>query len=117
MGLLGRVRSQGGGAPAGDPEGPVRESLRRDLVDRLGLADVARLVREEEPARAREELSVACDALLNGEGYGSLSPEARGRVRREVLDQILGLGLLQPLMDDPSVTEIMVNGTQSLYFE
>ncbi len=118
MGLLGRVRSQGiGTGREADPEGPLRERLRRDLVDRLGLADVARLVREGDPDRAREELSVACDALLNQEAYGSLRPEARERVRREVLDQILGLGLLQPLMDDPSVTEIMVNGTKSLFFE
>ncbi|MEY8437514.1 ATPase, T2SS/T4P/T4SS family [Atopobiaceae bacterium 24-176] len=118
MGLLGRVRSQGAdpGREA-DSEGPVRERLRRDLVDRLGLAEVARLVREGDPDRAREELSVACDALLNQDGYGGLVPEARERVAREVLDQVLGLGLLQPLMDDPSVTEIMVNGTQSLFFE
>lgn len=81
------------------------------------MSAVARLVTEERPERAREELKVACEAVLNGQDFGITEGEEREGLVQEVLDDILGLGVLQPLMDDPSITEIMVNGTRSLYFE
>lgn len=81
------------------------------------MSAVARLVTEERPERAREELKVACEAVLNGQDFGITEGEERAGLVQEVLDDILGLGVLQPLMDDPSITEIMVNGTRLLYFE
>lgn len=119
MGLLERVQAAGvlEEASASGQDRQRREQLRKALVDRLGLSAVARLVAEERPERAREELKVACEAVLNGQDFGVGEGEGRAGLVQEVLDDILGLGVLQPLMDDPSITEIMVNGTRSLYFE
>ena len=41
----------------------------------------------------------------------------REELLREVLDGILGYGLIQPLLDDPTVSEIMVNGAKAVYVE
>lgn len=119
MSLLERVQAAGvlEEEPLGGQDRKRREQLRKALVDRLGLSAVARLVTEERPERAREELKVACEAVLNGQDFGITEGEEREGLVQEVLDDILGLGVLQPLMDDPSITEIMVNGTRSLYFE
>lgn len=41
----------------------------------------------------------------------------RSQVFGEVIDHLLGYGPLQPLLNDPSINEIMVNGSQSVYIE
>ncbi|KQS66297.1 CpaF family protein [Modestobacter sp. Leaf380] len=46
-----------------------------------------------------------------------LTPEERQLLLREVTDDVLGYGPLQPLLEDPSVTEIMVNGPDAVYVE
>lgn len=46
-----------------------------------------------------------------------LSPEERRRLIREIVDEVLGLGPLQRLLDDPLVTEIMVNGADQIFVE
>lgn len=129
MGVLERVRESAtdaeavastiGGEVSAAVAAPVevRAALKRALVDRLGLREMASLVSSGDVARARDELSVACVAAINaGEvaGAGAFDVEA---LVREVIDEVLGLGPLQPLLDDDSITEVMVNGCRSLYFE
>ena len=46
-----------------------------------------------------------------------LTTEQRQRLIRDVEDDVLGHGPLQRLLDDPSVTEIMVNGPDMIYVE
>jgi pilus assembly protein CpaF len=46
-----------------------------------------------------------------------LTPDERQLLLREVTDDVLGYGPLQHLLDDPSVTEIMVNGADAVYVE
>ena len=95
----------------------VRAALKRALVDRLGLREMASLVSSGDAVRARDELSVACVAAINaGEVAGAEAFDVEALVR-EVIDEVLGLGPLQPLLDDDSITEVMVNGCRSLYFE
>jgi pilus assembly protein CpaF len=45
-------------------------------------------------------------------------PDAvRDQVFREVLDELLGFGPIQPLLDDPEISEVMVNGPKQVYIE
>ncbi|MGY5884694.1 CpaF family protein [Modestobacter lacusdianchii] len=46
-----------------------------------------------------------------------LSEEDRRRLIHELTDEVLGYGPLQPLLDDPDVTEVMVNGPDTVYVE
>ena len=46
-----------------------------------------------------------------------LNLEERDELIRQVLDEIFGLGPLQPLMDDPTIADILVNTSQTVYVE
>ncbi|MGE0526799.1 MAG: ATPase, T2SS/T4P/T4SS family [Bdellovibrionales bacterium] len=74
---------------------------------------------EGDPAKARElknrtqrTISELTDRLSPG-----LSRDDRARVIKETLDEALGLGPLEELLSDPTVTEIMVNGCDMIYIE
>ena len=94
-----------------------RDHLKHRLVERLGLATMADMVGAEDVQVARRELGVVCQALLNTQEFEGVSPEDRLSLTEQVLDEICGLGPIQPLLDDESVTEIMINGCDALLFE
>ena len=124
MSMLERVRAQESTRLEQDTARATREHeravldrLRSDLIERLGLSVVSALAGSQDETGARRELSVALESLLNTRAYGDVPAQDHGRLTREVLDGILGLGPLQPLLDDATVTEVMVNGVQSLFYE
>ena len=53
--------------------------------------------------------------------YQELNPEfsdaVKTRLFKEILDELVGFGPLQPLLDDPDITEVMVNGIDKIYIE
>ncbi len=121
MSVLERVREREGTIDESLVEAAAADELRvrlkRDLMERLGLSTVAAMASMEEAGDARQELAVACQAILNSGDYERMEVASRDRLIREVLDEILGLGPLQPLLDDPTITEVMVNGCDSVFFE
>lgn len=65
-----------------------------------------------------EEIGERIDAIFMEERtIHCLSMEARRKLRREIFYAIRKLDLLQELVDDPLVTEIMINGTESIFVE
>ena len=94
-----------------------RSRLKQDLVESLGIDMVATIVSTQDINRARTELSAACERILVSANYDDVPPSRRQELVLQVLDEVCGLGPLQPLLDDPTVTEIMVNGCESLYYE
>jgi pilus assembly protein CpaF len=46
-----------------------------------------------------------------------LPEETRDRLYREVLDEVIGFGPIQPLLDDDAISEVMVNGPKQVYIE
>ncbi len=120
MSVLERVRAQESSPQAAiavQSSAAIRRRIKEDLVERMGLTTMAQMVMGPDPDRARGELEVACESIINTRGYDDLAPELRARVVREVVDEVVGLGPIQPLLEDPTITEVMVNGTQSLFFE
>ena len=118
MTLMERVR-------AAESEGsPFGVAGRRWMLDELK-EEVAQLVpgdmisrlTAENPRRARSEIKSACTKVFASGKWASRSSEAKERLVIELLDTVFGLGPLQPYIDDSSVTEIMVNGTSSMYIE
>lgn len=95
----------------------LRSRLKQGLVDRLGLSEIAAVVVTRDTERTREELEVACSAVLHAGSYDEVSQTDFDELIHEVLDEIVGLGPLQPLLDDETVTEVMVNGCKALYYE
>jgi pilus assembly protein CpaF len=88
-----------------------------EALDDLAVALRERLI---ERARSGEAGGAALDAevrsLVDREA-GSLPERERDALRRRVLLLATGLGPLEPLLSDPSVDEVMVNGPDSVYVE
>lgn len=123
MSVLERVREAGATLGQGREPGSAarlrdaRERLKSSLIERLGLATIAGMLSGEEAPRVRSELVVALEAILNTQGFEGLSPEERSEAVRRVVDEVCGLGPIQPLLEDDEITEVMINGCDSLFYE
>ena len=124
MSVLERVREREEaelGSSASAPSLPLlsgeRERLKRRLVERLGLATLAEMIASEDVESTRRELGITCQAILNAQEFAELTEQARLELVARVLDEVCGLGPIQPLLDDASVTEIMINGRDALLYE
>lgn len=82
--------------------------LKKDLTSSKGDASKEK----ELYSRTQRVITQLADKL----GHG-LARDQRSRIIKEVLDESLGLGPLEDLLSDPSVTEIMVNGCDKIYVE
>src|SRR5512142_548125 len=90
----------------------LKSSLHRDL---LGAVDLQKLAYLEE-ARARVQVLNIIQDLV-GRLSMPLSATERGRLSREVLDEVFGLGPLEPLLQDPTINDILVNSCRDVYVE
>ncbi len=66
--------------------------------------------------RLRKELQRAIEHITTLERL-ALSDEDKNKIISELMDEVIGFGPLTPLLNDPTVTEIMVNGEDSVYME
>lgn len=125
MSVLERVREAETGNGCGVDDGVrrrelirrSRERLKGDLLDRLGLETVAGMLEGGDAPRARAELTVALEAIMNSKDYEGLPTDLRPVIVGQVVDEVCGLGPIQRLLDDPEVTEVMVNGPDALFYE
>jgi pilus assembly protein CpaF len=100
-------------APVVDALAGLKQRAALALFERMGTRFGDSSTSEEElRTSAVEELSAVID-----EEQVPLSPEERRRLIREIADEVMGFGPLQRLLEDPSVTEIMVNRFDQIYVE
>ena len=90
----------------------VKADLHRKILDRLDLEKLGRTPSDT----AREEVLLLIRNTVNSEAV-PLSFAERERLAREILDEIFGLGPLEPLLKDPSVSDILVNRYNKVYVE
>ena len=104
-----------------DEENPIVEvSAESSRVERLRLAVQQRLAADMAEAAPSDdawkaEVRERITAILRDEP--DLGPLERENLLGQLYAQIVGLGPLQPLLEDPSVSEIMVNGPHQVYVE
>ena len=91
--------------------------VKRAAMERVGFSEMARIATANDTGHAREELRPAIEAVVNSENGGAATADERREIVEAVLDDVIGLGPLQPLLEDDTVSEIMVNGSKSLFFE
>jgi pilus assembly protein CpaF len=99
-------------ARARDPHAELKTRIHRACIARLGAAFLSLDASEDLAARVRE---LVTEQLAAEET--PFSPTERVRLERQIADDILGYGPLEPFLHDPSVTEIMVNAYDQLYIE
>src|SRR5258705_423624 len=90
----------------------LRAKVHRKLLNRLNLEALAQTDR----ARAEAEIRALLTQLL-AEEVTPLSLAEREVLFAEVLDDVFGLGPLEPLLRDPSVSDILVNKHQMVFVE
>jgi pilus assembly protein CpaF len=113
MGLRDRIAGDPSlGRSNGDGDGDGVSYYRRRLLEEVNLSEIAEL----SSAQRRARLERVVGRMVSREGP-VLSTAERTRLIRRVIDEAIGLGVLEPLLADPSVTEIMVNGPDEVYME
>lgn len=85
----------------------VQQRLINELDPRLDLSNVARV---------RQQVEEIFNAILDSENI-VLSRSERARLFESIAADILGFGPLQELLNDPEISEIMVNGPKKVYVE
>lgn len=90
----------------------VKAAIHRKLIQKLNLDRLTEANRED----VRREVSQLLESLVLGES-APLNLQERERVVQEVLDEVFGLGPLEPLLADPTVNDILVNTHKRVYVE
>ncbi|MBQ1157337.1 CpaF family protein [Streptomyces sp. A73] len=121
MSLRSRITAHESGTAPGDPRAPgsaadstghLVAAYRTKLLEEIDLAEMSALDLAERRARLERVLG----HLISREGP-VLATGDRALLIRRVVDEALGLGVLEPLLEDGSITEIMVNGPDNIFVE
>jgi pilus assembly protein CpaF len=87
-------------------------SFKQKLLDEVDLHELGRL----DAGQRRIRLERVVEHLVSTEGV-ILTTRERNALIRRVVDESIGLGVLEPLLADESISEIMINGHETIYVE
>jgi len=90
----------------------LKSSIHRKLIDRLDLSTVS----EISPEQLSGIIKTVVEGLITAEGI-PLTRAERELLIVEIQHETLGLGPLEPLLQDPEISDIMVNGPGRVYIE
>jgi pilus assembly protein CpaF len=103
-------------SPAGPPDGSAFQQIKgrvhRRLLERLNLSNLDKLTREQVTDAIRK---VTLDLIA--QESAPLNFEEREELVKQVLDEIFGLGPIQPLIDDPEISDVLVNTYKQVFIE
>jgi len=86
--------------------------MHQMLIDELDADQISSMPAEER----RKVVEQAAETLLRRE-MPSVGGITRDQIVARVVDEVVGLGPIDALMRDPSISEVMVNGPEEVYFE
>jgi pilus assembly protein CpaF len=98
--------------PARTDFAAVKTAIHRKLIQKLNLDRLNEVKRED----VRREVSQILEGIVVGEST-PMNLQERERLAQEVLDEVFGLGPLEPLLADPSISDILVNTYKRVYIE
>jgi pilus assembly protein CpaF len=90
----------------------LKAAIHRRLIQKLDLDRLNQLKRED----VRREVGQILESLVAGEST-PMNLQERERLSLEVLDEVFGLGPLERLLGDPTISDILVNNYKSVYVE
>ncbi|MEZ5687561.1 MAG: CpaF family protein [Caenibius sp.] len=90
----------------------LKVSIHRALLDKINLGALEKFSREQIKAEVGEIVSELLDAQSE-----PLNGREKAELLEDVLDELLGLGPLEPLLQDESITDILVNGAHTVFVE
>src|SRR5580658_872803 len=89
----------------------LKSNVHKELIKRLDLEKLGNLTQDRS---RQQQLFVLIQQLVSEQGVPLSSPE-RDRISQEVLDEVFGFGPLEPLLNDPTVSDILVNTCNRVY--
>ncbi len=98
--------------PAASPIEPVRTRIHREMLARLDLQQLEKMP----PEALRAELQWLAGQLMD-ELKIALNDSERRQVIQGIQHEMLGLGPLEPLLADPGISDILVNGPRQTWIE
>jgi len=99
-----------------EDEGLMLQSLR-DQVQELMPADELAQIAIDNPERARNELRSACRRAFESASWIRIEQYVRERLTDQLVDAVFGLGVLEDLIADETITEVIVNGPTRIFVE
>src|SRR5271157_6247988 len=90
----------------------LKSAVHRDLLNKVVLERIASM----RDGRIRSQVFVVIQELVSALSNPMSAPE-REQLAREVLDEVFGLGPLEPLLQDPTLSDILVNTHKQVYVE
>ena len=111
-----------GGALADGPrklaQVPLRENFRdaKFRIQQRVISDLDPKLDLTNQVEVRREIEDTFTRALDEEGL-ALTRAERARMLEQITDEIVGLGPLEPLLRDETITEVMVNGPRQVYIE
>src|SRR5438093_1769639 len=98
--------------------GPVRESFRdvKFRIQNRVIQDLDPKLDLSNQVEVRRQIEEIFGKVIDEEGL-ALTRAERVRMLEQITDEIIGLGPLEPLLRDESITEVMVNGPRQVYIE
>ena len=105
-------------APRLQSQAPVRESFRdvKFRIQNRVIQDLDPKLDLSNQVEVRRQIEEIFGKVIDEEGL-ALTRAERVRMLEQITDEIIGLGPLEPLLRDESITEIMVNGPRQVYIE
>jgi pilus assembly protein CpaF len=91
----------------------LKSSVHQELIQRL---DLEKLGVVQETRAGQQQLFALIQQIIGEQGV-PLSAGERDRLAREVLDEVFGLGPLEPLLQDDTISDILVNTFNTVYIE
>lgn len=99
-----------------DPYRELKIKVHKEVIDTLDLE----LKDKEQSLAIGEEFSERVEGLVNNivdRDAGSLPRAERQKIILDVMDEVVGFGPIEPLIKDPDISEIMVNGANQIFVE
>jgi pilus assembly protein CpaF len=90
----------------------LKSEIHKKLIGALNMERVSSIPKD----RLRSEIGRVVERLLDDERVPMTTAE-QNRIVEEVLDEVLGLGPLEPLLKEPSISDILVNRYDKVYIE
>src|SRR5687768_435978 len=105
-------------APRLQSQAPVRESFRdvKFRIQNRVIQDLDPKLDLSNQVEVRRQIEEIFGKVIDEEGL-ALTRAERVRMLEQITDEIIGLGPLEPLLRDESITEVMVNGPRQVYIE
>jgi pilus assembly protein CpaF len=112
---LSSLQARSVSAPSAAPQAGTYCHLNTSVQNQL-LAELDPSMDITKTEEVRKTIQSLFEQILSEENIVLSRPE-RARLFEQISAEILGLGPLQPLLEDETVTEIMVNGSKNIYIE